>query len=225
MFTNLVSADQVERDATVQYARMLEKARGLNALGSADHPKCVVCAIAQRIIPYTAAWNPRARDWRWEVNLIGSNQINAFACRAARSPSTRGFPANAAAVRRRGWPWSWAMKSPTRCVNTRVSAWARNAATGVGAGLISQLLGFRATGPDCHELRRPTADAGVQPRRRVRGRPGGHGAGRPCRVRPRAGVTCMAKMGAANKGAPPQWLSTHPSGKTRIATSRPTCPR
>ena len=24
------------------------------------------------------------------------------------------------------------------------------------------------------------------------------------------------KMGAANKGAPPQWLSTHPSGPTRI---------
>jgi predicted Zn-dependent protease len=24
-------------------------------------------------------------------------------------------------------------------------------------------------------------------------------------------------MGAANKGAPPQWLSTHPSGSSRIA--------
>ena len=23
-------------------------------------------------------WNPRAKDWRWEVNLIGSKQINAF---------------------------------------------------------------------------------------------------------------------------------------------------
>jgi predicted Zn-dependent protease len=23
-------------------------------------------------------------------------------------------------------------------------------------------------------------------------------------------------MSAANKGAPPQWMSTHPSGKTRI---------
>jgi len=33
---------------------------------------------------------------------------------------------------------------------------------------------------------------------------------------PRAGVTLWQKMGAANKGAPPQWLSTHPSGKNRI---------
>jgi predicted Zn-dependent protease len=33
---------------------------------------------------------------------------------------------------------------------------------------------------------------------------------------PRAGVTLWQKMGAASKGAPPQWLSTHPSGKSRI---------
>jgi predicted Zn-dependent protease len=33
---------------------------------------------------------------------------------------------------------------------------------------------------------------------------------------PRAGVTLWEKMSAANKGAPPQWLSTHPSGTTRI---------
>ena len=33
---------------------------------------------------------------------------------------------------------------------------------------------------------------------------------------PRSGVTLWQKMGAANKGAPPQWLSTHPSGDTRI---------
>ena len=33
---------------------------------------------------------------------------------------------------------------------------------------------------------------------------------------PRSGVTLWQKMSAANKGAPPQWLSTHPSGTTRI---------
>jgi predicted Zn-dependent protease len=29
-------------------------------------------------------------------------------------------------------------------------------------------------------------------------------------------VTLWKKMQAANKGAPPQWLSTHPAGNTRI---------
>ena len=35
---------------------------------------------------------------------------------------------------------------------------------------------------------------------------------------PRAGITLWQKMSKAAKGAPPQWLSTHPSGKTRIKT-------
>jgi predicted Zn-dependent protease len=33
---------------------------------------------------------------------------------------------------------------------------------------------------------------------------------------PRASVTLWQKMSAANSGAPPQWLSTHPSGTSRI---------
>jgi predicted Zn-dependent protease len=33
---------------------------------------------------------------------------------------------------------------------------------------------------------------------------------------PAAGVTLWQKMAAVNKGAPPQWLSTHPAGPTRI---------
>jgi len=33
---------------------------------------------------------------------------------------------------------------------------------------------------------------------------------------PRAGVSLWQKMSAANKEAPPQWLSTHPSGTSRI---------
>jgi predicted Zn-dependent protease len=34
---------------------------------------------------------------------------------------------------------------------------------------------------------------------------------------PRAGVTLWEKMSAANANSPPQWLSTHPSGRSRIA--------
>ena len=33
---------------------------------------------------------------------------------------------------------------------------------------------------------------------------------------PRSGITLWNKMAAASKGAPPEWLSTHPSGDSRI---------
>ena len=42
---------------------------------------------------------------------------------------------------------------------------------------------------------------------------------------PRAGVTLWQKMGANNKGAPPEWLSTHPAGSTRIAEIEANLPR
>src|SRR5215212_8862839 len=35
-------------------------------------------AISSRLIAHSAKWNDRARQWQWEVNLIGSKQINAF---------------------------------------------------------------------------------------------------------------------------------------------------
>jgi predicted Zn-dependent protease len=42
---------------------------------------------------------------------------------------------------------------------------------------------------------------------------------------PQAGVTLWQKMDAANKGAPPQWLSTHPSGSARIKDIQANLPK
>ena len=74
-----VSAEQIEQAGVQQYAQMRQKAAQQNVLAPEGHPQVVrLRAIAQRIIPYTYEWNERARQWRWEVNLIGSKQINAF---------------------------------------------------------------------------------------------------------------------------------------------------
>ncbi len=78
-FTKLVPAEQVERSAAQQYLQMLNQAEGKKALAPKDHPQLQrLRAIAKRIIPFALEWNPRAKDWQWEVNLIGSSQINAF---------------------------------------------------------------------------------------------------------------------------------------------------
>ena len=78
-FSKLVPAESVERSAGQQYTQMLQQAAAKGALGGKDHPQVGrLRAIARHIIPFAVEWNPRARDWRWEVNLIGSKQINAF---------------------------------------------------------------------------------------------------------------------------------------------------
>ena len=78
-FTKLVPAEQVEGSANQQYSQLLKQAREKNALAPDDHPQTVrLRAIAEKLIPYSYEWNPRARSWKWEINLIGSSQINAF---------------------------------------------------------------------------------------------------------------------------------------------------
>ena len=48
------------------------------ALAPDDHPQVIrLRAIAKKLIPYALPWNDRAKEWKWEVNLLGSTQINA----------------------------------------------------------------------------------------------------------------------------------------------------
>ncbi|MDH4464177.1 MAG: M48 family metallopeptidase [Acidovorax sp.] len=75
----LIPAETLEKSAAQQYQQMLEQARAQRALAPDSHPQLQrLHAIARRLIPYTGPWNERAAGWRWEVNLIGSQQINAF---------------------------------------------------------------------------------------------------------------------------------------------------
>src|SRR5258705_227829 len=77
--SQLVSADQVEKAAVQQYRQLQQGAAQKNALAPDDHPQEIrLRAIAQRLIPFTYEWNERARSWKWEANVIGSKQINAF---------------------------------------------------------------------------------------------------------------------------------------------------
>lgn len=76
---NLVPAEELEGAATQEYTRLLAEARSKGALAPPGHPQLQrLRGIATRLIPQAAQWNERARQWRWEVNLIGSEQINAF---------------------------------------------------------------------------------------------------------------------------------------------------
>jgi len=78
-FTKAVSADQVEQGAGQQYRSMMQQASSKRALAPMEHPQLQrLRYIAERIIPFTPECNERARQWKWEVNLIGSQDLNAF---------------------------------------------------------------------------------------------------------------------------------------------------
>ena len=76
---SLVPAEQLEQAAAQQYGELLQEARAKKALAPDNHPQLQrLRSIASRLIAGAPRWNEKASQWRWEVNLIGSQQVNAF---------------------------------------------------------------------------------------------------------------------------------------------------
>ncbi|MDO8774913.1 MAG: M48 family metallopeptidase [Burkholderiaceae bacterium] len=221
-FSKLVPADTVERSAGQQYAQMLQQAAEKNALGAQANPQVRrLRAIARNIIPFAVAWNPRARDWRWEVNLIGSRQINAFCMPGGKIAFYSGIleqlkltDDEVAMVM--GHEIAHALREHAR-ERMGKSAVTHGAAR-IGGALAATLLGVDPRLTD--GLARGGASLlTLQFSRTDESEADLVGMELAARAgyNPRAGVTLWRKMGAASQGAPPQWLSTHPSGNSRIA--------
>ena len=215
-FTQFVSAEEIEQAAAQQYRQIQQQAAQKNQLAPPTHPQLVrLRAIAQRLIPYTYEWNERARDWRWEVNLIGSKQVNAFCMPGGKIAFYDGILeqlklSDDEVAMVMGHEMTHALREHARerigkTMATRGVIDLGAALFGLGngarylAGVGGQLLTLRFGREDESE-----ADlVGLE----LAARAG---------YDPHAGVTLWNKMAAANKSAPPQWLSTHPSGPTRI---------
>ncbi len=216
-FAKLVPADEIEAAATKQYSEMLRAAAGQKALAPPDHPQVQrLRRIAQRMIPFADEWNPRAKQWKWEVNLFGSKQINAFCMPGGKIGFYTGILdqlqlTDDEVAQVMGHEIAHALREHAR------ARMGKGAATNIGASIVSQVLGLG-------DLGRTVANYGVELISLKFSRDDETEAdlvGLELAARagfdPRAGVTLWKKMQAANKGAPPQWLSTHPAGNTRIA--------
>ena len=213
----LVPAESVERAATGQYAQMLSQASQRHALGPASHPQVQrLRAIAGRIIPHTYEWNPRARQWRWEVNLIGSKQINAYCMPGGKIAFYFGIldqlklnDDEVAMIM--GHEMTHALREHAR--EQMGKRFATRGAIEIG----SAILGLGNGG-------RLLADMGGQLLTLQFGRADETEAdlvGLELAARagydPKAGITLWQKMAAANKRSQVELLSTHPSGPTRIS--------
>jgi predicted Zn-dependent protease len=222
----LVPAKQVEGSAQQQYVQMLRQAQGEGALVAATHPQMQrLRYIAQRIVPFTAECNERAAQWRWEVNLLNSKQINAFCMPGGKIAFYTGILVQLQlnddeVAMIMGHEVAHALLEHARermAKSGGTELLFRGAAAIFGLGSLgdlaaqgaTQLLSLRFSRDDESE-----ADAlGLLLAARAGYDPG-------------AGVTLWQKMGAATAGkAPPQWLSTHPAGEARIRDIQGKLPR
>ena len=230
VFAGLVPAAEVEQSARKQYGDMMRDAASKNALGPDNHPEVIrLRRIAKEIIPHSFEWNPRAKEWKWEVNLIGSRQINAFCMPGGKIAFYSGILTQlqltddeVAMVM--GHEIAHALREHAR--ERMGKATATNGVAVIGSTVASIFFGVS---PQITDL---VANQGAKLLTLKFSRDDETEAdlvGMEIAARagfdPRAGVTLWQKMSAANKGAPPQWLSTHPSGTSRIEEIQANLPK
>ncbi len=213
---NLVPAETLETSATQQYDQLLAQAKAKRALGGDDNPQVIrLRNIAKRIIPYTYSWNERARGWKWEVNLIGSKQINAFCMPGGKIAFFTGILdqlklSDDEVAMVMGHEMAHALREHSR------ARLAKTQATNIGISLGASLLGLGDVGRTAANLggqlltlkfsRSDETDADLV----------GLELAARAGYNPRASVTLWEKMGQATGQQGMQFLSTHPSGPTRI---------
>jgi predicted Zn-dependent protease len=221
----LVPVAEVEKAAKQQYHQLMQRAAAKRALAPAGDPQLErVRAVAQRLIPHATAWNPRVAGWRWEVNLIRSSQINAFCMPGGKIAVFTGIVDQLRLTDDElgmvvGHEMAHALREHAR------ERMAKNAATSLGANLLSHILGLGDVGQTLAgygaQLLTLRFSRGDESEADLVGMEIAARAG----YDPRAAISLWQKMGQAGKNAPPEWLSTHPSGASRIAELQRNLPR
>jgi predicted Zn-dependent protease len=214
----LVPAAQVEEAAAQQYAKLKQEASAKGLLApSGDTQLRRVRAIAQRILPFAGKWNARAVNWKWEINLLRSNEINAFCMPGGKIAFYAGILESlklsddeVAIVM--GHEMSHALREHSR------ARLAQQAATNIGASLLSQVFGLSGTG---NAILGASANLlGLRFSREDETEADAVGLELAARAGydPRAGITLWRKMQASHAGgAAPEWMSSHPADGNRVA--------
>jgi Zn-dependent protease with chaperone function len=224
----LVPAGQLEAAADQQYKQMMAEARANKALAPDNHPQLqALRATAQKLIPFAAPWNDRAKNWRWEVNLIASKQINAFCMPGGKIAFYTGILdtlklSTDEAAMIMGHEMAHALREHAR---ERV---AKSQATSMGLSIGARLLGLGDLGDVAANLGTQLLTLKFSRDDETEADLVGLELAARGAYDPQAGVTLWQKMGKASGGSGGpglNFLSTHPSGPARIEALQANVPK
>lgn len=214
--SSMVSEADMRRQAETSYREVLATERQKGTLNVDQALNSRVRAITSQLIPASAAFRPEAAQWKWEVNVIRSDQINAWCMPGGKIAVYSGLITKlglsddeiAAVV---GHEIAHALREHAR----------ERASEQLGAQMVisgaSILLGAGQAGADLggvfykaffglpnSRLHETEADRiGVE----IAARAG---------YDPRAAITLWQKMARGSGGNGPEFLSTHPSAESRL---------
>lgn len=211
----MVSSKEMDLASSQSYHQILQQAGQKNALNRNREQVERVRAVARRLIPATGAFRSDAPGWQWEVNVLSSNELNAWCMAGGKIAFYSGLierldlsDDEIAAIM--GHEIAHALREHARerasqSMVTNLGVAVVGAALGVGSAgtdLIGTVAKVSFELPNSREHETEADRIGVELAAR-----GGYD--------PRAAIGLWQKMAKVSNGAPPQWLSTHPSNETR----------
>lgn len=217
--TSLVSAKEIEQQASQEYGQSMAQAQKKGLLNQNPQHVQRVRTAAERLIPHVVVFRPDASTWKWEANVLTSKDVNAWCMPGGKMAVYTGLierlnvtDDELAAVM--GHEIAHALREHAReRIGRQMAA---QTGTAIGAVALEIFTGIRLdpnlTGtvsqavfvlPNSREAEQEADRIGVE----LAARAG---------YDPRAAITLWQKMGKLGGSAPPQWLSTHPSNETRL---------
>lgn len=222
---SMLSTQEVDSMYAKAYQQTLSEASSQGALDKSSQNAKRVNAIARRLIAQAPVFRADAAQWDWQVSLIQSDELNANCGPGGKIIVYSGLitqlqltDAELAAVM--GHEIAHALREHSREAMSK--AYGTQMATQVGSALLG--LG---------ELGQQMADTGVQylmtlPNSRANENEAdiiGLELSARAGYDPNAAISLWQKMAKAGGGAPPEFMSTHPSSSTRIAALQAAIPK
>jgi predicted Zn-dependent protease len=213
----LVSSAELDQMAAQSYAKLLADSAKAGTLNRDPAMLQRVRAVAGRLEPQTAVFRRDAPGWKWEVNLLSSNELNAFCMPGGKIMFYTGLISQLhltddeiAIVM--GHEIVHALREHSR---EQVSqAMAAQTAIGVGAALFglgqgsADIAGVGYQALIASKFSRTDEEEADRMGLELAARAG---------FDPRAGVSLWRKMMAASSGGhPPEFLSSHPAQASRV---------
>lgn len=221
----LVSEEQIEKGAQEAYHQELQKAKEKRALNTDQQIYQRVQNITRRLIPQTGTFRPDAPQWQWEVNVQSTDDVNAYCMPGGKIMVYTGLieqlqatDAELAAVI--GHEISHALREHSRERISRAYAEqlalagiaVATGATDATMQLASQVSAVTFQLPHSREQEAEADRIGLE----LMARAG---------YDPNAAISLWQKMGKLGGRGPPEFLSTHPSGDSRIRDLEANVPR
>jgi predicted Zn-dependent protease len=214
--TMMVSSEAVNQSAVQGYQAVLQDAQKKGQLNRDPAQSQRVRAIAARLVPATAAFRSDAPGWKWEVNVIGSNEVNAWCMPGGKIAVYSGLlqqlnPTDDELATVIGHEIAHALREHSR------EQMSQQAMQNVGVQIGAAVLGVGQLGQQLAEtLLQVTFNLPHSRNDETEADRIGVELAARAGYDPRASVALWQKMGKVGGGRPPQWLSTHPDPANRM---------